>query len=255
VPDELVLEVEDLTVKFGGAIAVEDLSLRAGTGAITALIGPNGAGKSTTFNAVTGLVKPTRGEVRLGGVSLAGLAPARRAQLGLGRTFQRMQLCDSLSVRRNVSLGLEARLAGRHVLRHLRGSRDDARRIRDAVDEAIDLTGLGALADRTVGALSTGQRRLVELARVTASGSRLLLLDEPSSGLDGAETQTFGSILTQLVERRDVGILLVEHDMELVMGVSSQLYVLDFGRLIFEGDPASAQASADVRAAYLGAAG
>jgi ABC-type branched-subunit amino acid transport system ATPase component len=252
--DLLLLEVEELTVRFGGAIAVDDLSLAVPPRRITGLIGPNGAGKTTTFNACCGLLRPTRGAVRLAGRDLATVPPQHRAQLGLGRTFQRMELFGSLTVRENVALGREALLAGRVPWRHLFCSSAERHVIDAATDEALELCGIAGLAARPVVSLSTGQRRLVELARVVAGGFPLLLLDEPSSGLDVAETLEFGQILEKLVSDRGIGILLVEHDMSLVMSVCSHLYVIDFGRPIFAGSADEAQRSAVVRAAYLGEA-
>jgi ABC-type branched-subunit amino acid transport system ATPase component len=247
------LVVENLTVRFGGATAVNDLTLHAPTGQVTGLIGPNGAGKTTTFNACCGLLGPERGRVNVAGHDVTGSPPHRRAQLGLGRTFQRMELCDSLSVERNIALGREARIAGASPLRHLTCRRADRAAVAAATRDAIDLCGIGNLADRSAGTLSTGQRRLVELARVVAGGFTLLLLDEPSSGLDRAETEAFGHIIGRLADAHGVGILLVEHDMHLVMSVCAELYVLDFGNLIFHGPPTAAQASVAVRDAYLGA--
>ena len=251
-PDE-GLRVEDLVVRYGGATAVDSVSISAPVGRITGLIGPNGAGKTTTFNACSGLVKPSAGRVQLNGLDITDAPPQRRAQLGLGRTFQRMELFDSLTVERNVALGREAHLAGASPLRHLVCRRADRDRIGIATAEAIELCGIGDLAGRSAGSLSTGQRRLVELARVVAGDFALLLLDEPSSGLDHDETESFGGILRSLVRERGLGILLVEHDMSLVMSTCQHLFVLDFGRLIFEGEAAAAQASHVVREAYLGA--
>jgi ABC-type branched-subunit amino acid transport system ATPase component len=250
----LDLEVEQLTIRFGGTIAVEALSLRAPAGRITGLIGPNGAGKTTTFNACTGLLPATEGRIRLGGADVTEVPPAARARMGLGRTFQRMELYDSVSVGENVALGREARLAGNHPLRHLFARAGDSQHVAAVTSEAIDLCGLAGLADRRVASLSTGQRRLVELARAVAGGFSMLLLDEPSSGLDPTETEAFGRVLLRLVEDRGVGILLVEHDMSLVMTSCDHLFVVDFGRLIAEGDPEAIQADPDVRRAYLGEA-
>jgi ABC-type branched-subunit amino acid transport system ATPase component len=246
------LAVDDLTVRFGGKVAVEEVTFTAPVGRITGLIGPNGAGKTTTFNACTGLLRPTRGRVRFAGRDVTGLPPQRRAQLGMGRTFQRMELFDSLSVRENVELGREAAFAASRPLAHLRARRGEIFQTREAAHEAIELCGIHELADRAVAALSTGQRRLVELARAVAGQGRLLLLDEPSSGLDHAETDRFGDILLGLVERRRMGILLVEHDMSLVMRICEHLYVLDFGRLLFDGTPQEVASSDEVRQAYLG---
>ena len=245
------LEVDDLTITFGGVIAVSSVSLGAPMGTITGLIGPNGAGKTTTFAGCTGLVRPATGRVRLFGSDVTKTSPAQRAKAGLGRTFQRVEVCESMSVRDNVLVGAEARIAGANPLRHLglSGRTETARR----VDDALDRCAIDHLADRPVRSLSTGQKRLVELARVLAADFRFLLLDEPSSGLDDKETERFGAILRHIVAELGVGILLVEHDMDLVMGVCSRLHVLEFGHLIFTGSPAETRSSDLVRAAYLGA--
>ena len=247
------IEVQDLSVTFGGLVAVDALSLSAPPGRITGLIGPNGAGKTTTFNACTGLVRPASGHVEIGGIDVTSASPERRGQLGLGRTFQRMELYDSVRVRDNVALGLEARLAGDSPVRHLLARSGDREHIDRAAADAIEVCGIGPIADTPVSGLSTGQRRLVELARAIAGGFGLLLLDEPSSGLDPAETAAFGRILEKLVAERGIGILLVEHDMSLVMTSCEHLFVIDFGQLIFDGTPAETQASSVVRSAYLGA--
>ena len=246
------LSVTDLSVRFGGIHAVQGVSLDAPIGRLTALIGPNGAGKTTTFNALCGLNKPSSGTVELFGEDIGHLSPSARSQRGLGRTFQRMELFDSLLVRDNVALGREAGMAGSRPWHHVLSRKAERAAISDAVDEAIDLCGLASLADRRAGAISTGQRRLVELARAIAGNFRILLLDEPSSGLDGNETKRFGEILREIIARRGTGILLVEHDMSLVMEVCDYIYVIDFGQPIFEGTPAEVRHSEIVRAAYLG---
>jgi len=247
-----VLRVDALRVAFGGLVAVDGVTLAAPSGTITGLIGPNGAGKTTTFNALSGLNRPSAGRVTLGGRDISRLGPAARARRGIGRTFQQMELYDSLTVVQNVGMGLESALAGANPVTQLVARRSDSRRVEAAAGEALELCGIAHLADRGVAGLSTGQRRLVELARCLAGDHSILLLDEPSSGLDKAETEAFGAILRKAVEERGVGILLVEHDMSLVMSACSRLYVLDFGRLVFEGTPAEARQSEVVRAAYLG---
>lgn len=246
------LRVDNLTVRFGGLVAVDGMSLQVPLGHLTGLIGPNGAGKTTTFNAITGLNHPSEGRIRLMGHDVTRLSPQARAQRGLGRTFQRMELFDSLTVRENVALGREAGLAGSNPIKHLRAARGDARQTRQATNDALDTVGITHLAAERPADLSTGQRRLVELARVIAGEFKILLLDEPSSGLDKRETERFGEILRHLVEQRGVGILCVEHDMALVMSVCDYVYVLDFGKPIFEGTTAEIAASPIVRAAYLG---
>jgi ABC-type branched-subunit amino acid transport system ATPase component len=250
--DDGGLDVEDVSVRYGGLLAVDGISLRAPVGRITGLIGPNGAGKTTTFNACTGLVRPTSGRVRLFGEDITRLSPQARAQRGLGRTFQRMELFDSLPVRENVALGRESGLAASRPWRHLRASRSERALVAEVTDEALTLCGITELASRRPQDLSTGQRRLVELARCIAGGFRVMLLDEPSSGLDRVETERFGQILRQLVETRGVGILIVEHDMALVMSVCDYVHVLDFGKPVFDGTPRQVAGSDIVRAAYLG---
>jgi ABC-type branched-subunit amino acid transport system ATPase component len=245
------LSVEALTVRFGGLVAVDKVSLAAAQGAITGLIGPNGAGKTTTFNACTGIVPVTSGSVSLSGRDLSHHAPAGRAQIGLGRTFQRMELFESMSVAENVAIGPEAALAGRRPWSSLRSSRAQLKHVRAQAESALITCGLAHLADQRVRDLSTGQRRLVELARALASQFRFLLLDEPSSGLDKSETERFAEIILG-ASSSGLGILLVEHDMALVRTVCEHVYVLDFGKLIFEGSMADAQKSDVVRAAYLG---
>jgi ABC-type branched-subunit amino acid transport system ATPase component/ABC-type branched-subunit amino acid transport system permease subunit len=246
------LRVDGLAVHFGGVHAVEDLSLSAPLGRITGLVGPNGAGKTSTFNACSGLTRPTKGDVFFHDIKITSLPASGRARMGLGRTFQRAELFNSLSVRDNVQLGREASVAGANPLTQLFSSRSTRTTIRTAVDQALDLTGIGDLADLQAGLLPTGQRRLVELARSLAGPFDLLLLDEPSAGLDITETERFGEILLRVACEWGTGILLVEHDMNLVRQVCQQIYVMDFGRLIFEGDCDQMLASEAVRSAYLG---
>ena len=246
------LDLTHVTVRYGGHVAVNDVSLTAPVGRITGLIGPNGAGKTTLFNVASGLVRPAAGTLRLHGADMSALDPAARARRGLGRTFQKMELFDSLTARANVSLGREAGQAGARPWRHLAETSKEQRHRREVAEQAMALAGIADLADRPVAALSTGQRRLVELARCLAGEFDVLLLDEPSSGLDGAETERFGVILTRVVAERGVGILLVEHDMALVMNICDYVHVLDFGTKIFEGSTADVSSSDTVRAAYLG---
>jgi len=245
------LSVRGLSVRYGGREAVKGVSLDAPLERLTGLIGPNGAGKTSTFNALCGLVRPSAGTIMLFGADVAGLSPQARARRGLGRTFQRMELFDSLTVAQNVALGREAHFAGSNPIHHLFTSARERAAVAEAVRGAIDLCGLDPFAAKRAGNISTGQRRLVELARAIAGEFRVLLLDEPSSGLDAVETKRFGAILRTLVER-GLGILLVEHDMSLVMEVCDYIHVIDFGESIFEGKPTDVANSADVRAAYLG---
>jgi ABC-type branched-subunit amino acid transport system ATPase component/branched-subunit amino acid ABC-type transport system permease component len=246
------LELRDIEVHFGGLVAVKSLSLEIPTGRISGLIGPNGAGKTTTFNVCSGLVRPAVGAVLLDGHDITKASVSRRARMGLGRTFQQAELFDGLTVAENVAIGHEAALAGANPLRQLFGGRSERCTVERSVEGAVELCGLREIAEAYAGSLSTGQRRLVELARCLAGPYRILLLDEPSSGLDQRESERFGEILERVVAERGVGILLVEHDMSLVMRVCSYLHVLDFGSHIFDGPPESVMASPLVRAAYLG---
>lgn len=246
------LIVEDLHVRFGGVVAVNGVNLQAPMGRVTALIGPNGAGKTTTFNACSGLNRPTSGRIVLHGTDVTRRGPSQRARLGLGRTFQRTELFDSLTVRQNVALGRESALAGRNPLSQLVSSSQANREIAAATDAALELTGLGPLATTQVGLLPIGQRRLVELARTLAGPFDVLLLDEPSSGLDDVETEQFGQVLRMVALERGCAILIVEHDMTLVRAVCDYVYVLDFGTPIFEGTTEEMHHSERVRAAYLG---
>jgi ABC-type branched-subunit amino acid transport system ATPase component len=246
------LRIEDVTVRFGGRIAVNSINLQAEPGTITGLIGPNGAGKTTTFNACTGVVRPTAGRVFLGDSCLNGKGTAARAAAGLGRTFQRMELFDSMTVAENVAMGPEGMFAARRPWGQFFHGRGERAEVASRTATALERCGLSDAADRRVSDLSTGQRRLVELARAVASPFRFLLLDEPSSGLDPHETEIFGEVLSAHVAATGIGVLLVEHDMDLVAAVCSHIYVLDFGSLIWSGPTAEAMTSPVVQAAYLG---
>jgi ABC-type branched-subunit amino acid transport system ATPase component/branched-subunit amino acid ABC-type transport system permease component len=248
------LEVRDLTVRFSGLLAVDSLSLAAPPGAITGLIGPNGAGKTTILNFCSGLVDAASGAVLLNGEDLSSMSPPARARRGLGRTFQKVQLFESLTVWQNVTLGREGGMAGRQPLAHVAATSHQKEVTNRAAADALELVGVTALSARPVATLSTGEKRLVELARCLSGPFEMLLLDEPSSGLDDAETRQFGEILIHVVRQRGVGVLLVEHDMSLVSAVCSSVYVLDFGHLIYHGTPADTLESELVRQAYLGAA-
>jgi ABC-type branched-subunit amino acid transport system ATPase component/branched-subunit amino acid ABC-type transport system permease component len=246
------LDVRNLRVAFGGLVAVDGLSFSVPLGRITGLIGPNGAGKTTMFDACSGLNRRIGGQISLHGMDVTRRGAPAHGRLGLGRTFQRMALCDRLTVGENVALGRECGLAGRKVLGQLAATRSQRTETEAAAWSAMDLCGIADLAGIQAGALSTGQRRLVELARCLAGRFDILILDEPSSGLDRSQTEALADILRRTSGEHGCGILLVEHDMSLVMDVCEYIYVLDFGKLLFEGDPPSVAASPVVQAAYLG---
>ena len=235
-----MLRVEAVTVTFGGVRAVSDVDLEAPAGQITGLIGPNGAGKTTLFNVVTGLQKPVRGRVMLDGSEVTSLGPKARARRGLGRTFQRLEIFGSLTAMDNVLVAVEN--CGVH-----------GRAARRAALDLLERVGIGEeLAGRQADVLPTGTARLVELARALACTPKLLLLDEPFSGLDTNESSQLGDLLEHL-SGQGLAILLVEHDMEMVMRLCQTIHVLNFGSIIATGSPADIKENAEVQAAYLGA--
>jgi branched-chain amino acid transport system ATP-binding protein len=236
-----VLSTDGVTVRFSGLTALDHVSIAIPRGQVTGLIGPNGAGKSTLFNVICGLLTPNSGVVRLGDRDITRLRPHRRARLGIARTFQRLEVFGSLTVRENVLVAAEMR----------RRWWPERFRPADAVDAAIEAVGIGGLADRDAGSLPTGSARLVEVARALALSPRFVLLDEPSSGLDDEETDALGALLVRLAGE-GVGVLLVEHDIPMVMGTCSQIHVLDFGQVIARGSATEIQDDPQVQAAYLG---
>src|SRR6478609_8065192 len=236
-----LLEVEDVIVRFGGVTAVDNASFVAEAGRITGLIGPNGAGKTTCFNVITGLQKPNHGRVRFDGRTITRLAVHRRAHRGMARTFQRLEAFGSLTVRDNVRVAHDIH---RGMLGIFRPAAAD-------VDGLLARVGIAAYADERADSIPTGTARLLELARCLAGDPQLLLLDEPSSGLDETETDAFGTLLAQLAAEGR-GILMVEHDMDLVMSVCDEIHVLDFGAVIASGSPLEIRGNRRVQEAYLG---
>ncbi len=236
-----LLEINEVGVRFGGLQALDEVTFGVEDGRVTGLIGPNGAGKTTLFNVITGLQPPTAGQVVIGGEDITLAKPHARARKGIGRTFQRLETFGTLTARENVLVGAEMR----------KGWSREKFDVHALADELIDRVGLRSVADEKVDKLATGTARLVEVARALASKPRILLLDEPSSGLNENETGALGALLKDLTGD-GLAVLLVEHDMSFVMGVCDHIHVLDFGRLIAEGNPAEIQANPDVRAAYLG---
>jgi branched-chain amino acid transport system ATP-binding protein len=238
-----VLETQGATVRFGGINALKEVDLTVPTGAVTGLIGPNGAGKTTCFNVITGLQETVAGRVILDGQDVSAHGPHKRARLGLARTFQRLEVFGSLTARENVLVAAEIRA----------GWSDDKEDPQKVADELLERVGITRVAHDRVDAMPTGLARLVELARALAARPRVLLLDEPGSGLDDTESEAFADLLVELAGE-GLGILIVEHDVELVMRVCKQIFVLDFGAIIASGTPREIQANPVVQAAYLGTA-
>jgi branched-chain amino acid transport system ATP-binding protein len=236
-----LLNVEQVSVRFGGLQALSAVTIDVPENEVTGLIGPNGAGKTTLFNVITGLQPPTGGTVVLGDKDITTTKPHQRARLGIGRTFQRLETFGTLSVRDNVLVAAEMR----------KGWSREKFKPGGLADELIERIGLTSVAGERVDRLPTGTQRLVEMARALATKPRVLLLDEPSSGLNEAETDEFSELLLELAAS-GLAILLVEHDMGLVMSACHHIHVLDFGQIIAYGTPAEVQANPLVRAAYLG---
>jgi len=236
-----LLDVDSVSVRFGGLMALDDVSLVAEADQVTGLIGPNGAGKTTLFNTVCGLQPARSGRVRLDGKDVTRLSPHKRARRGLARTFQRLEIFGSLSVRENVLVAAE-------IHRRWSGGNEEPAAV---TDEILDRLALRDIGDALVDVLPIGMARVIEVARALATRPRVLLLDEPSSGLDPAETAWLGQLLVSLAAD-GLAVVLVEHDVGLVMQTSTLIYALEFGRIIASGTPEAVRRDEAVQAAYLG---
>jgi len=247
---ELVLE--NVTLRFGGLLALDDVSFSVAPGSLHALIGPNGAGKSSCFNVISGLYRPTSGAVRLGDKNLLQLRPHQVARLGIGRAFQNTALSQHSTVLDNVLLGRHALTKGGFIACGLRLTRREEQRHATRAKEICDFLGITAMVDQPLGALPYGVAKRVDIARALAVEPSLLLLDEPAAGMNTEETADLAGTIGQIRTDLGIAILLVEHDMDLVMGIADQVTVLDFGRVIADGTPTEVQTNADVIKAYLG---
>ncbi|MCL1849376.1 MAG: ABC transporter ATP-binding protein [Clostridiales bacterium] len=276
--DEAVLRLEDVTMQFGGVVAVNNLSLHVNQGEIVALIGPNGAGKTTAFNCITGLYEPTNGRVSLHGriivenypqgkmralyagenkgkyTSLVRYTPDRITGFGVGRTFQNIRLFKALTVFDNVLIAKHMRARQNVFSAILRLNAGEERRMREEAMALLEEQNLSGLKDAPASSLPYGLQRRLEIARALASGPSLLLLDEPAAGMNPQETQELADFIRQIRDEYHLTILLIEHHMDLIMNISDRIYVLDFGNLIAQGTPLEVQSNERVIQAYLGVA-
>jgi branched-chain amino acid transport system permease protein len=247
----VVLDVNAVRKEFGGLVAVNDVSFDLRAGEILGLIGPNGAGKSTTFNLVTGVLPTTRGEVRLRGERIDGLRSREIARRGVSRTFQHVKMIPGMTVLENVALGAHLRGRAGVAAAMLRLDRAEERSLLREAEAQLRRIGMATSMHELAGNLALGPQRLMEIARALCADPTLLLLDEPAAGLRLKEKQGLADVLRQL-RGEGLSILIVEHDMELVMGLVDRIVVMEFGTKLIEGTPEVVQASPQVRAAYLG---
>lgn len=249
-----ILELKSCCMKFGGLTAVSGLDVRIGPRDLLGMIGPNGAGKTTVFNMITGVYRPTAGDLIFDGRNIIGLRPYQIASIGIGRTFQNIRLFPSLTVLQNIQVSLVKNL--RHGFRHsilqLRSFHEEERSIRDYIAEILEMFNLRSVMDEPATSLPYGDQRRAEIVRALATKPKLLLLDEPAAGMNATEKVELMRLIRLVKDRFDIAILLIEHDMKVVMGICEQIIVLDYGIKIAEGSPQEIKNNPAVIEAYLG---
>ncbi|MFV5213179.1 ABC transporter ATP-binding protein [Azonexus caeni] len=248
-----LLQVRNLSIHFGGVKAVQNVSFDIDAGIVYSVIGPNGAGKTTLFNLITGVYKPTSGEIRLDGEAIHGRAPSELARRGVARTFQNLQICMNMSAIENVMVGAHLRLDRNPFKAALRlpSLRRRDRELRAEAAQLMDFVGLGQYVAARADAMSYGALKRLEIARALAMKPRLIFLDEPAAGLNPKETIEVDALVRKIADS-GVTVVLVEHDMKMVMNLSDRILVLDYGKKLAEGSGAEVRANPDVIAAYLG---
>ncbi len=250
-----LLTLRGVCKSFGGVQAVSQITFEVGAGESVGLVGPNGAGKTTLFNCVCGQLRPESGEIVFDGTSLIGLPTYKRARLGIGRTYQRVEVFTDMSVRDHLMVAERARQGEGRLWRDLLNLSKPTREETERVDAVLELVGIARLAETSVNALGLGNCRLVELARALAAEPKILLADEPSSGLDLRETAEVAAVLRTVQRERGTAILLVEHDLSMVAEVSDRAVVMDLGSMLAQGTFDEVMADPAVRSAYLGQMG